>query len=154
MLLSQVVGRPVVSAADASHIGTVAGLVVAPEEALITAVRLDGVKGGGDVIAWADVHAVGPDAVVVGAASAARFASTDSSESQDLLGKRLLTELGDAAGTLADVAFDPESGLIHTLHTSRGDRVPGLHLLGIGSYAVVIRAADAGAAGAAGAVRA
>ncbi|MEV0253794.1 PRC-barrel domain-containing protein [Streptomyces sp. NPDC050732] len=143
MLLSQAVGRPVVSAADATHIGTVAGLVVSPpEEALITAIRLNGVKGGADVVAWADVHAVGPDAVVVGAASAARFASTDSPESQDLLGKRLLTELGDAVGTLTDVTFDPESGRVHTLHTSRGHRVPGSHLLGIGSYAVVIRAAD------------
>ncbi|MFK4071331.1 hypothetical protein [Streptomyces sp. NPDC029674] len=145
MLLSQAVGRPVVSAVDAAHIGTVGGIVVAPEDALITAIRLDGAKGRGDVIAWADVHAVGPDAVVVGAASAARFASTDSSGSQDLLGKRLLTELGDGIGTLADVTFDPESGHLHTLHTSRGHRIPGPHLLGIGSYAVVVRVADEGA---------
>ncbi|MET8682623.1 hypothetical protein ABZV77_00205 [Streptomyces sp. NPDC004732] len=139
MLLSQAVGRPVVSSADAAQVGTVAGLVLAPEEALITAVRLDGVKGGADVVAWADVHAVGPDAVVIGAASAARFASTDSSESQELLGKRLLTELGDAVGTLADVAFDPDSGRIDTLHSSRGERIPGHRLLGVGSYAVVVR---------------
>ncbi|MFI1678075.1 hypothetical protein [Streptomyces sp. NPDC020607] len=139
MLLSRAVGRPVVSSSDAAQVGTVGGLVLAAEEALITAVRLDGVKDGGDVVAWADVHAVGPDAVVIGAASAARFASTDSSGSQDLLGKRLLTELGDAAGTLTDVAFDPESGRIDTLHTSRGERIPGHHLLGVGSYAVVVR---------------
>ncbi|MEU6994982.1 hypothetical protein ABZ953_30545 [Streptomyces sp. NPDC046465] len=144
MLLSQTVGRPVVSASDAAHIGTVAGLVVdpeGPEGALITAVRLEGVKDGGDVIAWADVHAVGPDAVVVGAPTAARFTSADSSESQNLLGKRLLTELGDTIGTLADVAFDPGSGRIDTLHGSRGDRIAGARLLGVGSYAVVIRAA-------------
>ncbi|QES44660.1 hypothetical protein DEJ49_30005 [Streptomyces venezuelae] len=139
MLLSRTVGRPVVSSSDAAQVGTVAGLVLAPEEARITAVRLDGAKDGADVVAWTDVHAVGPDAVVVNTASAARFASTDSSGSQDLLGKRLLTELGDAAGTLADVAFDPESGRIHTLHTSRGERIPGRHLLGVGSYAVVVR---------------
>ncbi|MEU6823500.1 hypothetical protein ABZ921_22930 [Streptomyces atriruber] len=140
MLLSQAVGRPVVSSADAAQVGTVAGLVLAPEEALITAVRLDGVKGGADVVAWADVHAVGPDAVVIGAASVARFASTDSAGSQDLLGKRLLTELGDAVGTLTDVAFDPESGRVDTLHSSRGARIPGHQLLGVGSYAVVVRA--------------
>ncbi|WP_055564181.1 PRC-barrel domain-containing protein [Streptomyces atriruber] len=140
MLLSQAVGRPVVSSADAAQVGTVAGLVLAPEEALITAVRLDGVKGGADVVAWADVHAVGPDAVVIGAASMARFASTDSAGSQDLLGKRLLTELGDAVGTLTDVAFDPESGRIDTLLSSRGARIPGHQLLGVGSYAVVVRA--------------
>ncbi|MFD4628929.1 hypothetical protein ACFVYR_03360 [Streptomyces sp. NPDC058284] len=149
MLLSQTVGRPVVSASDAAQIGTVAGLVVEPEGpdgALVTGVRLDGVKDGGDVVAWADVHAVGPDAVVVGAATAARFVSADSSKSQDLLGKRLLTELGDTVGTLADVAFDPESGRIDTLHSSRGDRIPGGRLLGIGSYAVVIGVAGEGGA--------
>ncbi|MEU1328616.1 hypothetical protein [Streptomyces sp. NPDC005865] len=153
MLLSQTVGRPVVSASDAAHVGTVAGLVVEPGGAsgaggaggaggaVVTAVRLDGVKGGGDVVAWADVHAVGPDAVVVEAATAARFTSADSSERQNLLGKRLLTELGDAAGTLADVAFDPASGRIDMLYGSRGDRIPGDRLLGVGSYAVVIRVA-------------
>lgn len=144
MLLSQTVGRPVVSASDAAQVGTVAGVVVepgGPDGAVVTAVRLDGVKDGGDVIAWADVHAVGPDAVVVEAATAARFTSADSSGRQDLLGKRLLTELGDAAGTLADVAFDPASGRIDLLYGSRGDRVPGDRLLGVGSYAVVIRVA-------------
>ncbi|MEU1144645.1 hypothetical protein ACFYO9_10850 [Streptomyces sp. NPDC005863] len=150
MLLSQTVGRPVVSASDAAHVGTVAGLVVEPGGAsgaggaggaVVTAVRLDGVKGGGDVVAWADVHAVGPDAVVVEAATAARFTSADSSERQNLLGKRLLTELGDAAGTLADVAFDPATGRIGMLYGSRGDRIPGDRLLGVGSYAVVIRVA-------------
>ncbi|MFI7322414.1 hypothetical protein [Streptomyces venezuelae] len=139
MLLTRTVGRPVVSSSDAAQVGTVAGLVLAPEEARVTALRLDGAKDGADVVAWTDVHAVGPDAVVVKAAAAARFASTDSSASQDLLGKRLLTELGDAAGTLADVAFDPESGRIDTLHTSRGERIPGHRLLGVGSYAVVVR---------------
>ncbi|MEU6121569.1 hypothetical protein [Streptomyces sp. NPDC047123] len=138
MLLSQTVGRPVVSAADAAQVGTVAGLVVEPDGALITALRLDGVKDGGDVVAWRDVHAVGPDAVVVGTTGVARFASADGADRQNLLGKRLLTELGDEAGTLADVAFDPESGRIDTLHSSRGERIPGVRLLGVGAYAVVV----------------
>ncbi|WP_055702843.1 MULTISPECIES: PRC-barrel domain-containing protein [Streptomyces] len=150
MLLSDTVGRPVVSSSDAARVGTVAGLVVDTEEARVTALRLDGVKGRGDVVAWADVDALGPDAVVVAAATAARFASADSGKDQDLLGKRLLTDLGDAVGTVADLAFDPASGRVDALHTSRGARVPGADLLGIGAYAVVVRAAalpheDAGA---------
>ncbi|MEU7576832.1 hypothetical protein AB0B50_04420 [Streptomyces sp. NPDC041068] len=140
MLLSETVGRPVVSASDATRVGTVAGVVVAPEAARITAVRLDGVKGRGDVVAWADVSALGPDAVVVGSAMAARYSSAGSAKAQNLLGKRLLTELGESAGTLADVSFDPESGLVEALHTSRGVRLPGGGLLGIGAYAVVVRA--------------
>ncbi|MEV5982499.1 PRC-barrel domain-containing protein [Streptomyces sp. NPDC052114] len=140
-LLSDTVGRPVVSSSDATGIGTVAGLVVDPDEARITALRLEGVKGRGDVIAWADVDALGPDAVVVAAATAARFSSADSAEEQNLLGKRLLTDLGDAVGTVADLAFDPESGRVEALHTSLGRRVPGTDLLGIGAYAVVVRAA-------------
>ncbi|AYA15935.1 hypothetical protein D3X13_06630 [Streptomyces fradiae] len=143
MLLSQTVGRPVVSSADASRVGTVAGLVVDPEAGRITALRLEDTKVGGDVIAWEDVHAVGPDAVVVATAAAARFTAADSAGDQKLLGQRLLTELGASAGTLADITFDPASGLLDTLHTSRGDRIPGRLLLGCGSYAVVVRVAAA-----------
>ncbi|CAM5704049.1 hypothetical protein SALBM135S_07602 [Streptomyces alboniger] len=141
MLLSQTVGRPVVSSADASRVGTVAGLVVDPENRRITALRLEDTKAGGDVIAWEDVHAVGPDAVVVATVATARFASADSAADRKLLGQRLLTDGGDSAGTLADVTFDPASGLLDALHTSRGERIPGRRLLGCGSYAVVVRTA-------------
>uniref|UniRef100_UPI0034DE2A1A PRC-barrel domain-containing protein n=1 Tax=Streptomyces flavofungini TaxID=68200 RepID=UPI0034DE2A1A len=138
MLLSQTVGRPVVSAADASRVGTVSGLVVDPESARITGLRLEDTKAGGDVIAWEDVHAVGPDAVVITTVAVARFTAADSAGGHRLLGQRLLTEFGDSAGTLADIAFDPESGLLDTLYTSRGDHIPGHRLLGCGSYAVVV----------------
>ncbi|QEU90735.1 PRC-barrel domain-containing protein [Streptomyces kanamyceticus] len=141
MLFSQTLGCPVLSALDASRVGTVAGLVVDPEHAGITALRLTDVSSGGDVIPWTDVHAVGPDAVVVEAAAPARFTSASSPEVHNPLGKRLLTELGDQIGTVGDIAFDPESGGIGTLHTSRGEQVPGERLLGIGSYAVVIQVA-------------
>lgn len=139
MLFSRTLGCPVLSASDASRVGTVAGLVVDPERASITALRLTDVPSGGDVIPWTDVHAVGPDAVVVEAVASGRFTSAASPEVHNPLGKRLLTELGDQVGTLGDIAFDPESGGIGTLHTSRGEQVSGERLLGVGAYAVVIR---------------
>ncbi|MFJ2768984.1 PRC-barrel domain-containing protein [Streptomyces sp. NPDC087300] len=146
MLFSRTLGCPVLSASDASRVGTVAGLVVDPEHASISALRLTGVSSGGDVIPWSDVHAVGPDAVVVEALAAARFTSAAAPEVHNPLGKRLLTELGDLVGTVRDIAFDPESGAVGTLHTSRGEQVPGSGLLGLGSYAVVIRVVPGGGA--------
>ena len=57
----------------------------------------------------------------------------------DLLGKRVLTDVGDDLGPVDDVEFDPTDGLIQAL-TLEGQQVSSDRLLGIGAYAVVVRA--------------
>ncbi|MCA1692623.1 MAG: PRC-barrel domain-containing protein, partial [Actinobacteria bacterium] len=48
-----------------------------------------------------------------------------------------LTESGNELGTVADVTFDPKTGVLQTLRV--GDReIPAGSLLGSGSYATVL----------------
>jgi sporulation protein YlmC with PRC-barrel domain len=50
----------------------------------------------------------------------------------------VLTEHGTEHGTVKDIAFDPVTGRILTLYTALGE-ISGTRLLGLGSYAVVVR---------------
>ncbi|HEX9993871.1 MAG TPA: PRC-barrel domain-containing protein [Acidimicrobiales bacterium] len=141
---AEVLGLPVVSATTAERLGTVAALVVDPAGARVASVRVSG--GPGEFVSWEDLRGVGPDAVVVAADAAIRSARPGLEERAaagvaDLIGKRVLTDAGTEVGTVADVEFDPETGLVTTVLA--GDRrLPGAALRGVGPYAVVVR--DAG----------
>ena len=50
----------------------------------------------------------------------------------------MLTAGGDDIGTVDDVEFDADTGAITSLLLSSGD-VSGARLVGVGSYAVVVR---------------
>ncbi|MFE4856611.1 PRC-barrel domain-containing protein [Streptomyces sp. NPDC056670] len=140
MLLSQTLGRSVINVEDAQQIGAVEELVIDPASAQIVAIRLKGAKdAGGGTVAWQDVQAVGPDAVMVHAARTARLSPVDAEVQKDLVGKRVLTERGEEIGKLTDVAFDPVTGRVEGLQTARG-LIPGHSMLGVGAYALVVRA--------------
>ncbi|MFD9075602.1 PRC-barrel domain-containing protein, partial [Streptomyces lasiicapitis] len=107
----------------------------------IAALCLRDAKTEDEVIAWADIHAVGPDAVIVTADRPVSLGTADSpaaSESQSLLGKRLLTDLGHDIGTLDDLTFDTGTGRVERLTSSRGEQLAGERLIGIGTYALVV----------------
>jgi sporulation protein YlmC with PRC-barrel domain len=55
------------------------------------------------------------------------------------MGKRVLTEGGDGLGTVNDVEFDPADGSIRAILTGT-EEIAGPRMLGLGSYAVVVRA--------------
>jgi sporulation protein YlmC with PRC-barrel domain len=57
----------------------------------------------------------------------------------ELVGMRVLSDLGNDLGTISDVVFDPVTGVIETLVV--GDReVPAASLLGVGSFAAIVQA--------------
>ncbi|MBB6420290.1 PRC-barrel domain-containing protein [Streptomyces sp. AK010] len=58
----------------------------------------------------------------------------------ELPGLRILTETGDTLGAVQDVAFEPGTGRVEAVVTAHGD-LPADHLLGLGDYALVVRAA-------------
>ncbi|GGO48814.1 PRC-barrel domain-containing protein [Streptomyces lasiicapitis] len=147
MVLTQLLGRSVVDAAGAARLGTVDGLVLdashdpGRSHSRIAALCLRDAKTEDEVIAWADIHAVGPDAVIVTADRPVSLGTADSpaaSESQSLLGKRLLTDLGHDIGTLDDLTFDTGTGRVERLTSSRGEQLAGERLIGIGTYALVV----------------
>ncbi|GAU71146.1 hypothetical protein SSP35_28_00210 [Streptomyces sp. NBRC 110611] len=135
MMFAQAKGRKVVDATTAETVGTVTGCVLATEPARIAALRL---KPQEDVrlLAWEDIRAFGPDAVIVSPA-ADRTASTTAADAPDPLGKQLLTASGQQLGPLLDIEFDTTDGHLRRL-IGAGVEVSGDALLGAGTYAVVI----------------
>ncbi|WP_416986041.1 PRC-barrel domain-containing protein [Streptomyces sp. T028] len=143
MLLSEITDRPVMDTAEAQSIGLVDSLVIAPRPARVLALRLKKTNGGGTLLTWQYVHAIGPDAVM------ARVNIREEDEEdltqhaaacRNLLGRRILSERGTEVGTLQDIDFDPESGRILSLLTSCG-ALPAPALIGVGAYAVIVQEA-------------
>ncbi|MFI6087683.1 PRC-barrel domain-containing protein [Streptomyces sp. NPDC051218] len=150
MLLSQVLGHPVISAEDARPVGQMAGAGIDPRTRRITELYLRDAKNGGDSVPWSQVRGMGPDAVIVdtgtAAATEAGGGGSHSRAHKRLLGKRVLTEYGEDIGTLTEVTFDPETGSIGDLYVGR-EQVPGSRLVGLGSYALVLGAGPTPAPG-------
>jgi sporulation protein YlmC with PRC-barrel domain len=138
-------GRKVVSRATARDLGTVGHLLVDADQRRITAV----VVGRGKkarLVDWAQLSGFGPDAVMVGDEGALRPPVDDRERAGadgklEMVGKRVLTERGNELGTLDDVTFDPETGVVEMLRIADRE-VPAGSLLGSGPYAVVLDAAQ------------
>lgn len=142
MLLSQVLGHPVISAEDARPAGEVAGLRIDPRTCRISELYLRDAKSGSDSVPWTDVRGVGPDAVIIDTGAAATEPDRSGSHSRAhkrLLGKRVLTEFGEDIGTLTEVTFDPDTGMVGDLYIGH-EQVPGSRLVGLGPYALVLGA--------------
>lgn len=136
-------GRPVVSRSSAEQLGHVGSLVADAGSRRVVAV----VMGSGrkaTAIEWAQVSGFGPDAVVVdeGVDPADEQGSDGAKDLTsgrlDPLGKRLLTDHGDEVGVVDDVEFDADSAALIAVLSDQGHRLDSEHLLGIGSYAVVV----------------
>ncbi|WP_409056271.1 PRC-barrel domain-containing protein [Streptomyces sp. SYP-A7185] len=141
MLLSRVLGHPVISAEDARPAGEVAGLGIDARTRRITELYLKGSKSG-DSVPWTRVRGMGPDAVIIDTTAAATEAGHGEAHSRALkrlLGLRVLTEYGEDIGTLSDITFDPETGTVGDLYVGR-EQLPGSRLVGLGSYALVVGA--------------
>lgn len=134
-------GRKVMSRASASDLGAVAHLLVDIGQHRIAAVVI-GRGRKAQIVDWSGVSGFGPDAVMVGSDDALRAPADDRERAAadgklDLLGQRVLTERGNELGTVADVTFDPHTGVLSAIRV--GDReLPAGSLLGNGSYAAVV----------------
>lgn len=141
MLFSEVSGRKVVSTGTAETVGRVDDFVIDPSTRSVIALELKKTDTG-DTLTWASLTAVGADAVTVADASAIRDADGRvaelSGKDHRALGKRVLTMLGDEIGKVEDVDFDPATGALTALIVG-SQELPGGSLIGIGSYAVVVR---------------
>lgn len=141
MRFSDATGRKVVSTSTAETVGKVDGFVVDPKSRAVLAVQVKRSRGG-DTLAWSDITAFGADAVTVTdtdkLADAADAVAALSGKDHHLVGKRVLSTTGDELGKVDDIDFDPESGTLTTLFLADTE-VAGARLVGVGSYAVVVR---------------
>lgn len=140
---SDIAGNPVMNTASALTVGRVRSVVVDPAERRVVALGVRKSKGPGDTLLWDAISAIGPDAVTVD--SEQRLAEPPAalrdrlSLDVDIVGHRVLSDQGRELGQVRDVEFDPSDGAVVTLML-KDAYVDGERLLGIGSYAVVVRA--------------
>lgn len=136
MLFSQARGLPVLTLTEAEEIGVLRSLTVDAASGVVTHVRVRGRHSRKEtVLPWGALHAIGPDAVLV------RSVATPAEvpPHHELPGLRILAETGDELGTVQDVVFEPGTGRIEAVVSARGE-VPADRLLGLGDYALVVRA--------------
>ncbi|CAN5419136.1 hypothetical protein BH09ACT12_BH09ACT12_14690 [soil metagenome] len=146
MLYSDLKGRKLVDTSSADSIGKVDGLLLDPASRTVAALEFKKTDHG-SVVAWDDLTAVGADAVTVAGASVVtdpdgQLADLATKDGQ-VLKKRVLSDAGEDLGAVRDIDFDPQSGALVALVV--GDKkhpgtVAGARLLGVGSYAVVVKA--------------
>ncbi len=134
-------GIPVVTKSSAEQVGTVKHFVVGGGR--IQALHIDGGKKHGQLVSWSDISAFGEDAVIITDGDVVRDASDDREgralrDELVMLDKRVLDEIGDEHGSVADVTFDPEDGRIASVTIGDGVIVDGGRLLGVGAYAVMV----------------
>ncbi|EHN74476.1 hypothetical protein ACIP29_24185 [Streptomyces coelicoflavus] len=140
MLFTEVRGLPVLAPepAGGGPIGTVSSLTVdvGPGSGAVSHVRFrDGRFGREKALPWDAVDTVGPGAVRLRSAAVLETPPSH----HDLLGRRVLVDTGTEHGTVLDVAFDTRTARVLALFTTRGE-LPAGRLLGLGGYALVVRA--------------
>ncbi len=142
MLFSEASGQKVVSTGNASTVGHVDSFVIDPSVHKVVALSLKKTPGTGTMLPWADVTAFGVDAVTVSGDhlivdEAGDFAELNGKH-HDILKKKILTSTGQQVGTVRDIDFDPADGAILGILTD-DQPIDGSTLLGVGSYAVVVK---------------
>jgi uncharacterized protein YrrD len=142
MRFSEARGRKVVSTSTADSVGTVHDFVVDPKAAAVLAMEVKKAEAG-NTLRWSDITAFGSDAVTVTGPDKITEAGDDVAallgKDHRVVGKRVLSTDGDELGEVADVEFDVDSGAITSLVLDEGG-IAGARLVGVGPYAVVVRA--------------
>lgn len=143
MKFSEAKGHKVVSLATAETVGKVRGLLVDPVLRSVVAVRLKKKTDRGDILRWDNLTAFGVDAVTISDLAAVTELDADleplRGKRRRLRKKRVLTSDGDELGKVADVDFDPDTGALTNIILHEGPEIPAERLIGVGSYAVVVR---------------
>jgi sporulation protein YlmC with PRC-barrel domain len=137
------VGRKMVSRASAEELGSLTHIVVdVPHRKVTSLVMGKGRKAA--LVDWDQVSGFGPDAVMIADESALHQPRDDHEGAAadgklELVGRRVLSDMGEELGEASDVVFDPASGAVETLVIGELE-VPATSILGAGSYAVVVKA--------------
>jgi uncharacterized protein YrrD len=138
-------GRPIISESSAHELGRVKDLAVDAEARSVNAVLVEG-GGKGTLVDWSEVSAFGEDAVMVKRDDDAHEPRDDAqSRALDgdfaVLGKLVLSNRGNACGHVEDLEFNASTGQLEAVRTDSGSVDPA-RLVGIGTYAVIIEAAE------------
>ena len=144
MRLREAYGRKVVSTDDAETIGRLEAFVIDAERRSVVGLRLAKVQGDRPFLSWSDLQGFGADAVTVPGAGVLRLATGEAEERAaskgfQPIGKLVLSGWGTVLGKVEDVDFDEGSGALVGFDLGAAGSVASDRLLGLGSYAVVVR---------------
>jgi sporulation protein YlmC with PRC-barrel domain len=133
-------GQRVLDVLEAREVAKVEAMVIDPEARRVVGLR---VKGDRPLLPMSAVKALGPDAITVEGADVLRLPEPGVEQrsvdgSLDPLGRLVLADDGSALGSVDDVEAD-DDGALRSI-TVDGAVIAGDRLMGIGSYAVVVRA--------------
>jgi uncharacterized protein YrrD len=143
--LSEADRRPVVSRASAETLGELKHVVVDVPGRRIVALHVAGGKRKALLVDWSSIAGFGPDGIVVEDDAAARPPADDRESDVaagrlDLDGRLVLSDAGDALGSVTDVVFDEGSGAVAAVEAGELSIDAG-RLRAIGPYCVLVRAA-------------
>jgi uncharacterized protein YrrD len=124
----RVIGQPVMSFADGKRLDSVKDLLISEANDSIVALLVDegGLLSSSRVVPTENVRSFGRDAVVIESSESIVSASADPEvkailERKDtLLGKRVVSDLGQSLGTISDVYFDEGTGRLGGFEVSGG----------------------------------
>ncbi len=143
MKFSEAKGRKVVDVSTADTVGKVRGFLVDAESRSVVALRLKKTDHG-DVLRWGALASVGVDAITIADPTAITELDDElkalRGKRRRMTKKRVLSTGGDELGHVADVEFDPATGALTYILLHHGAEIAAERLMGIGSYAVVVRA--------------
>jgi uncharacterized protein YrrD len=135
-------GRKVVSRTSAEELGSLAHIVIDVKGCQVALLVIR--KGRKALlVAWEQVSGFGPDAVMIADESALQEPRDDREQAAadgklELVGKRALSDIGNDLGTVTDVVFDPDTGVIESIVVDERE-APAASLFGAGSFAVIVR---------------
>jgi sporulation protein YlmC with PRC-barrel domain len=142
MRFSEAKNRKVMSTNGAVAVGKLRALIVDPRTAHITALSLKKTEGNADTLPWNNLTSFGRDAITIESLDRITVADGElavlSDKHHAVIGKRVLTETGDDIGKVKDIEFDPDDGAIRAVITN-SEEVAGARMLGLGSFALVVR---------------
>lgn len=129
--VSEIVGKPIVSAATGEKAGDIADVLIDPTAThLVGLVVGGGLLGSEHVLPYRDVQAVGKDAVVARTtdglldASEWRDQHIAASRSSALRNRRVITSTGRELGTVKDLRMDERTGAVEGYEVATGG-LPG-----------------------------
>jgi sporulation protein YlmC with PRC-barrel domain len=140
MRLSDLTGHPVISTDDAKELGRLDNVVIDPRSSTVQSYRL---SGGKWVLPADATTSVGGDAVMVEAGDCIREPQSEIERravDRDLqvIGARVLSDHGNELGTVTDLEYDVRTGHIESIAVG-STHIPGDDLIGVGTYAIVVR---------------
>lgn len=140
-------GQPVIAIDSAEQVGKIRHFVVSPDVSRVDRLHIDGRKKNAAFVSWEDLESFGADRVMLRSGAEPTPAEDERDDEAArgqivLLGTRILDTAGFERGTVADATFDPTSGKIINVTTSEKDEIPASGIHSLGSYAMVIDAAE------------